>query len=41
VDWYLNPNMKFQFNYIAERRDMPNAAVGWISGIGLRASYDF
>jgi hypothetical protein len=33
--------MKFQFNYIAERRDMPGAAVGWINAVGLRASYDF
>jgi phosphate-selective porin OprO/OprP len=41
VNWYLNANMKFQLNYIAERRDMPTAAVGWINGVGLRASYDF
>jgi phosphate-selective porin OprO/OprP len=41
VNWYLNPNMKCQFNYIAEHRDMPGVPVGWINGFGLRASYDF
>jgi hypothetical protein len=33
--------MKVQLNYIAERRDMPGTAVGWINGIGMRAAYDF
>jgi phosphate-selective porin OprO/OprP len=41
LNWYWNPNMKLQFNYIAERRDMPGTAVGWINGFGLRAAYDF
>jgi phosphate-selective porin OprO/OprP len=42
VNWFLNPNMKFQFNYIAEHRDMATANVnGWINGVGMRASYDF
>lgn len=42
VNWYLNPNMKIQFNYIAEHRDDQLAGVnGWINGIGMRASYDF
>jgi phosphate-selective porin OprO/OprP len=41
VNWYLNPNMKVQFNYIAEHRDQPGATTGWINGIGLRAAYDF
>jgi phosphate-selective porin OprO/OprP len=42
VNWYLNPNMKIQFNYIAEHRDDPPAGVnGWINGVGMRASYDF
>lgn len=33
--------MKVQFNYILEHRDQPSVAVGWISGFGARASYDF
>jgi phosphate-selective porin OprO/OprP len=41
LNWFLNPNMKVQLNYILEHRDMPGVAVGWINGIGLRAGYDF
>lgn len=41
VDWYLNPNMKIQLNYILEHRDQPGATVGWISGLGIRGAYDF
>jgi phosphate-selective porin OprO/OprP len=41
LNWYLNPNMKVQFNYIVENRDQPGVAQGWINGLGLRAAYDF
>jgi phosphate-selective porin OprO/OprP len=41
LNWYLNPNMKVQFNYVLEHRDQPGTAVGWINGFGVRAAYDF
>jgi phosphate-selective porin OprO/OprP len=41
LNWYLNPNMKVQLNYVAEHRDTPGVTPGWINGIGLRAAYDF
>jgi phosphate-selective porin OprO and OprP len=42
LNWFLNPNMRVQFNYIAEHRDGPqNVASGWINGFGIRAGYDF
>jgi len=41
LNWFLNPNMKIQFNYIAEHRDEPGVVEGWINGVGMRAAYDF
>jgi len=41
VNWYLNPSMKVECNYIAEHRDTPGVPVGWINGVGVRAAYDF
>jgi phosphate-selective porin OprO/OprP len=41
LNWYLCSNVKAQLNYIAEHRDMPGVPIGWIQGIGLRASCDF
>jgi phosphate-selective porin OprO/OprP len=41
LNWFLNPNMKIQFNYIAEHRDQPGVTPGWINGFGIRAAYDF
>jgi phosphate-selective porin OprO/OprP len=42
LNWFLNPNMKIQLNYILERRDAPTDAVsGWVNGVGVRAAYDF
>jgi phosphate-selective porin OprO/OprP len=42
LNWFLNPNMKLQLNYILEHRDAPqDVARGWINGIGVRGAYDF
>ena len=41
LNWYFNPNMKFQLNYIAEYRDMSGVPPGWINGVGVRVAYDF
>jgi phosphate-selective porin OprO/OprP len=41
LNWFLNPNMKMQLNYVAEHRDTPGVTPGWINGFGLRAAYDF
>jgi phosphate-selective porin OprO/OprP len=41
LNWYWNPNMKIQLNYIAEHRDTPGVTPGWINGVGVRAAYDF
>jgi phosphate-selective porin OprO/OprP len=42
LNWFLNPNMKLQFNYIAEHVDGPNGQTqGWLNGVGVRVAYDF
>jgi len=41
VNWFWNPNMKIQLNYILERRNQPGVAAAWINGAGLRGAYDF
>ncbi|MCC7473867.1 MAG: hypothetical protein IT425_00605 [Pirellulales bacterium] len=44
LNWYVNPNLKFQFDYMATHRDAPLAADlgdGWIHGWGTRMAYDF
>jgi phosphate-selective porin OprO/OprP len=42
LNWFLNPKMKFQLNYILEHRDGPTGTpVGWFNGVGVRAAYDF
>lgn len=44
LNWFLNPNMKIQFNYSATYRDAAldgNRGDGWIHGWGVRLSHDF
>lgn len=46
LNWFLNPNLKLQFNYDATYRDNElssgNAASnGWINGFGTRVAFDF
>lgn len=44
INWFLNPNMKLQFNYIATYRNAPLApgvGDGWIHGWGGRFAHDF
>jgi len=44
LNWFLNPNMKMQFDYIATYRDAALAGSlgdGWIHGWGMRFAHDF
>jgi phosphate-selective porin OprO/OprP len=41
LNWFLNPNMKVQLNYIVEHRNQEGVTPGWINGVGLRGAYDF
>jgi phosphate-selective porin OprO/OprP len=46
LNWFLNPNTKWQLNYIATYRDVSETAAfpdgsGWIHGVGMRFAQDF
>lgn len=41
LNWFWNPNMKVQLNYVLERRDQPGVPQAWINGVGVRGAYDF
>jgi phosphate-selective porin OprO/OprP len=49
LNWFLNPNMKIQANYVlTDRRDLNPAfaganvaGAGWINGFGMRLAHDF
>ena len=46
LNWFFNPNTKWQFNYIATHRDVSETATfpngsGWIHGWGMRFAQDF
>jgi phosphate-selective porin OprO/OprP len=46
LNWFFNPNTKWQFNYIATYRDVSqtpdfSTGSGWIHGWGMRFAQDF
>lgn len=45
VNWFLNPNMKIQANYVVMDRDSLGSPTspgeGWIHGFGMRLAHDF
>ena len=42
LNWYLNPNMKIQANYLIVDRNVKSPAIsGQMEGFGLRFHYDF
>ena len=46
LNWFFNPNTKWQFNYIATHRDVSQTAnfpngSGWVHGWGMRFAQDF
>ena len=42
LNWFLNPYMKWQFNYTQLFRDAPDSKnSGWVSGLGTRLAFDF
>lgn len=49
LNWFMNPNMKLQFNYIATHRHTgfapqpgnPFPGDGWVNGWGVRMAHDF
>ena len=42
LNWFLNPNLKIQANYLLAHRDGPQGVGnGWFNGLGMRAAVDF
>lgn len=44
LNWFWNPNLKMQFNYIATHRNSAvagGAGDAWINGAGMRLAHDF
>lgn len=42
LNWFLNPNMKLQWNYSATHRESGSGTGdGWIHGFGMRLAHDF
>jgi phosphate-selective porin OprO/OprP len=41
LNWYLNPNLKFQWNYTIADRDLNGPSDGVVHGFGMRTAFDF
>ena len=42
LNWFLNPNMKIQGNYLlVNRQGQQGQGDGWFNGLGIRAACDF
>ncbi|HET6426214.1 MAG TPA: porin [Planctomycetaceae bacterium] len=42
LNWFLNPNMKIQWNYTASHRNSGSGiGDGWVHGFGMRFAHDF
>jgi phosphate-selective porin OprO/OprP len=41
LNWYMNPNLKWQWNYVATQREVSGPADGWVHGVGMRVAFDF
>jgi phosphate-selective porin OprO/OprP len=43
VNWFLNPNLKLQWNYVCQERDsaLDGVSDGLIHGFGMRLAHDF
>ena len=41
LNWYINPNLKFQWNYTVADRDVNGPSNGLIHGFGMRTAFDF
>jgi phosphate-selective porin OprO/OprP len=46
LNWFFNPNTKWQLNYIATYRDVSQTQTfpdgsGWVHGVGMRLAQDF
>jgi len=42
VNWYLNPNLKFQWNFTINEREIPGlASNGFVYGAGMRTALQF
>ncbi|MFQ5734126.1 MAG: OprO/OprP family phosphate-selective porin [Planctomycetaceae bacterium] len=41
LNWFINPNLKFQWNYTVADRDVNGPSDGLIHGFGMRTAFDF